>query len=411
MQYLTLQASSFEVQYIYYKSYPRMPRMEITIMCRTKRTLLAMTIALVFASAAFAVVETFDATVSAEVRESLGPDVVNSDSAFEQLGETTGNLPLIVEALLTQAETEDAGAGVKTTFSDPRATETPDPNEFGLAVVGFSREGDAAYAAVGGASETRSVTFTASEIGASEGTGLTAQSYFFLDGLLVIWGESGNTDLTGTSASMTLRIEQWRSSDDQGTTVLEAALMLAGPPSDSPPESSGVPLGGDVLCTANGALTVDNVIQMDISDLVPELGTIQLVIIPGLSIPYTYMASVEEPFTLHARVEGETHNRPGTGAAVMLGVPLSQLTGLIDEVSAEGVSEDFEEVLQTLLSAGLIAAKPLPESDGTTKITVNPSARLFAFAEGPLCGILGAESAVLSIVFAVLAMLTWRSKS
>jgi len=368
-------------------------------MSRISLTLLAMTVALNATRLSHAVVETIDATVAAEVREFLGPNVVNSDSAFEYLGETTGNLPLMVEVQLTQAETEDAGAGVKTTFADPRLTQLPDPNEFGIALVGFSEVENVSYSAVGRSSETRRVVFTAEEIGASEGTGLTARSYFFLDGLLVLWSEEGSTDLSGTTASVALNVKQLLPVDEQSMTVLEASLTLAGP------------LGGDVSLTAAGGLIAGNVIQLDISDLVSGLGSVYLAIIPELAIPYTYMAEVQEPFTLEARIEGQISNRPGTGAAVMLGVPLDELASLLDDVVGEGGSEDFEQVLQGLLSSGLVPAKPLPGGDGTTKVTVTDLTHLFPFGSGALCGMLGVESAALSLLLAAMAGLALRSRS
>ena len=228
-------------------------------MSRIRLTLLAMTVVLCATQLSDAVVETFDATVAAEVREFLNFDVVNSDSAFEYLGETTGNLPLMVEAQLTQAETEDAGAGVKTTFADPRVSTLPDPNEFGMAVVGYSEVANISYSAVGRASETRRVVFTAEEIGASGGTGLTARSTFFLDGLLVLWSEQGSTDLTGTTASVALNVTQLLPDDEQSTTVLEASLTLAGPPTGDPASLSG----GDASLTAVGGLTADHVVYLD----------------------------------------------------------------------------------------------------------------------------------------------------
>ena len=77
----------------------------------------------------------------------------------------------------------------------------------------------------------------------------------------------------------------------------------------------------------------------------------------------------------------------------------------------EGVGEDFEEILQGLLSVGLAPAKPLPETDGMTKVTVTDSAKFFPFASGALCGVLGVESAALSLLFAVMAMVAWRTRS
>jgi len=377
-------------------------------MSRMNITFLAITMVLCVTGSTQAVVETIDATVSAEVREFLGSDVINSDSAIESLGETTSNLPLMVEAILQQTSTAHTGAGVKTVFSDPRTTLSPDPNEFGIAVVGCSTNDDVAYVAVGSASETRNVIFTADEMGASEGTALTANSYFYLDGLLLIWSEQGSADLTGTSASMSLSVEQRRPGDDRGTTVLQASLSLAGPSSGG----MNVPLGGDVTFTASGDLCSENVIQMDISDLLPELGIVQLVIIPDIAIPYPYAAAVAEPFTLRARIEGEAHNRPQTGAAVMLGVSLDELSDMIDNLTGQSeVGAELDLIIQGLLSAGLMPAKPLPDSDGATKVTLEPQAHWLPFVPSSFCGMLGAESAALTFMFAVMAMAAWRSRS
>ncbi|UCD28145.1 MAG: hypothetical protein JSV03_13770, partial [Planctomycetota bacterium] len=132
--------------------------------------------------AVHAVVSTIDATVTAEIEEYDGIEMVNFDSAFEDLDNTTGNLPLMVEVEFMQAGTAEDVAGVSaiTTFNDPRLSQIPDPNEFGIDVTAFSESSTLWYTGLSNSTETRTITFTQPEIGEPVGTELLVRSQFFV---------------------------------------------------------------------------------------------------------------------------------------------------------------------------------------------------------------------------------------
>lgn len=342
--------------------------------------LLVVVAVLIYCPSAWAVVESIGATATAEVEEEVGGTVVNSDFAFEELDSTTGNLPLIADVQLRKAgEAGDSGAAATTTFSDPRPATTPNPHEFGIAAVAFSQADDTSYTGLSVATESRAVTFLAEEIGESDGTALQARSYFFVDGLIVLWGKPGQDDLSGALAELSLKVEQTRGEAGEPAKVLGASLSLDGR-TDS----------GAVL-TTEGGITPANVIVLPISDLVPELGAVQLVLIPTLAIPYEYPAEVGEQFKLDARIEGYVSTPPGTGAAVLVGVSLAELSELIEELVGEPGSK-LANALDVILSSGLLPAKPLQSDTGETEITV---LRGIPLLPGNVCGMLGIESLAL----------------
>jgi len=345
-------------------------------------TATAFAVVLILAGATHGVVQTIDAMVNSRVEQSIPPDVVNTDTASENLGETTGNLPLTAEARLIENGYPDSGASASTLLADPRLAETADPSEIGLAALSNSNYGPSSWLASGTAAETRQITFTADEIGESDGTTLTARSYFFLDGVLVLWHQAGSADLTDVAAEAAIRVEQTRQDDDQPTTVLTATITLTG-------QSDGT-----AILTAGGQLVPENAVLFDISDLVPQLGTVQLVVLPKLAIPYEYPASVGEVFTLKATVDGRITSPGSAGAAVVLGPSLDDITNLLSDVAGVDLGTTLVAVLNTYLKADLVPARPLTAANTSTTVTVDSSNSALTGWSGILCGSFGAEAMI-----------------
>ena len=65
---------------------------------------------LCWCSTAAAAVQSIDATSAADVTQTLSGSVVNTDSSFQSLNETTSNLPLIAKARLDQLDSGQATA-------------------------------------------------------------------------------------------------------------------------------------------------------------------------------------------------------------------------------------------------------------------------------------------------------------
>ena len=358
---------------------------------------------LLIGSPAAAVVQTIDANVTAEVEEWIDGAVANFDLAFEDLEETTGNLPLVVEAALVRRDEEGeevSAARGTTSFQDPRLSGQADPDEFGVDLSAFSRLSGIAYQGRSRAVETREVTFTEDEIGAPAGTALEAASRFFVDGIVVLWGEEGTNDLTGTRGKVTLQVQQLGPGGIDPTTVLTAELTLEGGPE------------GTVVLSAEGALTADNVTLIDLTDRVPALGAMHLLVIPDLAIPYVYPATVAEPFELTATVSTSIENQPGTGVSVLLGAPLVELVRLIADVTDASVGELLSQVMSQALAASPPPAKPLVADGATTEVKVVEPTGLTSPLPDPLglCGMLGLESALMLSLFATLTCRRRRSR-
>ncbi len=359
----------------------------------TGRVALAMAVLVWGAAAAYAVVDTIDATVTAEVQEFVGGSAGNSDSAFEDLEQTTGNLPLVAEAELfrTTGGQDEAGATATTSFFDPRASLTPDPDEFGIDIGTFSLLPDISYAVLSNSTETREITFLADEIREPDGTELSVRSQFFLDGVLLVWGERDNEDLSGTTAGVVLSVLQTRPGDGEPTAVLNASLTLTGRGD------------GTATLSTSGSLAPENVTVLDLTDPTDDFGPMHLVIIPAsTALPYVYPAEVGQTFVLKAEIEGQAHSQPGTGASVELGVPLLELAELVNTVAGGGTGDLLQEIIEAALGSPPIAAKPLlPAAENTTVTVVRRSARgLEDILALPFCGSMGVESAVLLTLFA-----------
>lgn len=329
-----------------------------------------------------AVVETIAARASAEVEESQDGVVVNSELAFEQLDLTTGNLPLTADARLTREESSPSSGVVSiTTFTDPRISVFPDPDEFGISVAGFSLIEGISYTGSGNSTETREVTFLPDEVSAEEGDTLRARSFFFVDGVMVLWGEDTGVDMSQVSASASVVVRQRFGEEEDGNTLLTAGLQLQG-------QGSGQP-----VLTASGALAPDNVISVPVNNLVQGLGVVHLIIIPHMALPYNYNATVGEQFVLEATVSGEIETTTNAGALVLLGIDREDLKTLITDTVEGETGEQLANAVDLLLGSQLQAAKPLPESDGKTVVTVTSAPKLFnGTVLNSLCGILGIES-------------------
>lgn len=339
---------------------------------------IAVLCALTWVPIAGAVVQSIDATVVAEVKQFVDGQVLNSDYAFQALDQTTGNLPLIVVAELPGEEghDENAGAVASTFFFDPRLSTEPDPDEFGLDVSVYSLLDNVLYQGRSHATETRQITFTESDINRPAGTALEIRSFFFLDGYLVVWTDAETADLSGTMAEVVLSVEQIRS--EQSGQVLDARLLLEGQ------------ADGSVALGAEGALSVENVVLMEMIHEIPELGRVYVVVIPDIAIPYLYRANVEEAFVLKADISVRAHGQPMTGASVALGLPLQGLTELINRITGElTTGEQFQGLLDESVKNSPPASMPL-RADNTNLIRVVgelPTTGLLP----PLCGGMAVE--------------------
>lgn len=330
----------------------------------------------------WAVVETIDATARAAVTQTLANNVVNTDESFETLNASTPNLPLQALARLDQVVSAEAAASVGqavSQFSDPRLSTTPDPQEFGVEAVAFSFDPVAAYGTENVLTETRTITFTADELGHPDGTPLEVTSYFFLDGFMLQWG-----DLAGlanpVTARMVIRITQTRPGGISATTVLETSLTFSH-------DISGV-----ATVTTTGVLSPDNVVVTNSLNPLDLLGTTNVLTIPQLGIPYVYQANVGETFTLQATVDCRMANQPYTGSAIGLGIPVSEYVSTLLELLGEPSTAKLD-IPGLTSGVKAVPAKPLPMAQ--TQVKAAGGNGLALDIGSPFCGLLGVESMML----------------
>jgi hypothetical protein len=372
-----------------------------------------------------AVVEEIDATVTAEVEEYLDNVLVNSDSVFEELNESTGNLPLVASAGFARESLEEvtgeanspsskgaptvnaqqssggeqiAAGAVTTTFSDPRTSGSADPDAFGISAVVVSDEPAVTYTALSAATETRRIIFTAEEIGSADGSELNAGSEFFIDGLLIVFGDFTSGSSGETMAEVTLSVEQMQGSagesESSGESRLNAGITLTASPD------------GTASFSTSGAIEPGNVAFIDGSDFVEQVDSLFAVSIPNSAIPYEYPAVVGEGFVLKAAIEAYAQNGPDTGAVVLMGVPIEDVVSVIEEVTGEEVSQEFQAGLEFLLGDPNNAPlKPLTPTGKGTEIEVVRRPLLGFLLPG--CGAMGAEC-LMAVGLLPLALLAGR---
>lgn len=342
---------------------------------------------LVWCETALAEVRALDASVESRVLQTFSDGTVNSDRSFDALDQSTPNLPMHVRAHLEHADARTltlSSATSACTFSDPRSSPEDNPREIAMHSVMFSFDSGTTYGGTSVADETRTIAFTESDIGASEGTDLLVTSHLFLDGYLALWGDL-NLSANPSSALVYVRIEQLRPLNASPTVVLEATLALT---------HDNV---GNPILTADGAVVVDNVLPPDDTlDSVFPLGLTYLVAIPQLSIPYEYEAKVGEEFTLKVQVQCRVANQPFTGAGVCIGGPLEDFVGLILDTMRAPPTAALAPAMAR--SEARIPAKPLSAGKGTQVEIVGRSGLWQGFGLSA-CGGLGFEAMFLTAGF------------
>ena len=332
---------------------------------------------LLASSPALAIVSSIDATVTTSVQEFSGTTAGNSDFAYKDLNDTTVTLPLSAEAKLLYPSLP-VGAQAIATFSDPTVSTTPDPLEFGFNIVASSESDALRRLAWGESTETREVNFLASEIGAEDGSTLEVESQFFVDGLVLVWG-TPTADMTGTTATVKLDVFQTLPSATEAAERLNASLTLS---------SSG----GTPSLQTTGGIAAENVIVLDLTGHIPDLGPVHLLIVPTSALTYTYPAQVGEAFRLKASIKGEVNSQPGTGASIALGVPLVQLGSLLQSVAGSSGGTQLESALSAVLSNhAQVAAKPLIRKAVPTTVRVVERNQKVTIPGVPTCGAAGAE--------------------
>lgn len=310
-----------------------------------------------------------------------------SDFAIEEFPGTTNVLPMSARAELVSepAEGSAGAAGARGVFNDPRIGLTVLPRDFGLDAAVYTEQGELVFEAGAASSEVRRIRHSAADVGAAEGEEVELFGRFLVMGVLVVWGESGDLDLTGVEVALQLTVTQ-QSSGGASQEVLASSVSLVGGE------------GGEVELTGDGALAGAPLALVEVSGS-DDFARVVLLVIPEVVLTYEYTAVVGQEYSLAAELSAELVNAgEGTGAALAIGLPLAELAEVIGGAEGEVLAEVIEATA-ALAELGLLGL-----------VTIDGGQSEAVLASPWRCGSLGAEvplglSAMMGFMFVFMFMM------
>ena len=324
---------------------------------------------LVFVSAfpAAAEITSIAGSAYAEINEIYDGQARDQDRVTEDFPGTSATLPLQVFAELYSLETEEeAAAAAGAQFADPRTLLQANPEEFAINLALNSLSTYITYESDAYTSETREVVFTQTEFPTTQdGDQVQVIGRFFLDGALTIFAADSAHDLTG--AYVRLLVKVTRSGGELPTaTVFSGEVRLDGA------------TNGGATNTAVGDFPTTGVIRSDLSVFVPDFAAFQALVIPNISIDYTYDAIIGEPLTLEASVQVLAANAAdASGVAAVIGTPAIALQQVIALTETDQLATKMMNALAD-------------ERANPTGVAAFPQQSLFPIL--PLCGSVGFEA-------------------
>jgi hypothetical protein len=247
------------------------------------------------------------------------------DQAFEETPGTTNILPAQATATLDIVDSESIMGTLTSTASvnppaDVAAVEQT--KDFSLEAAGLSQLADRGYLCDAKSTENRQVVLGAEDLGLDEGTRVHVRSTFVISaGVFLVTLPESAADIDGTVSFVVRQL------DNQGSHDL---------------------LGGSVrvFFDNNKQLQIENTgdaslvvaVPFDFSGRSEAIDQAHMILLPFLSIPYEYDATVGTSFTLTAEVEAEVNAPSGAqGGSAFLGqVPTAFL-----EIVSQQLEIDF----------------------------------------------------------------------
>jgi hypothetical protein len=341
--------------------------------------------------------------------------VVTDDGLWDGLNDAV--LPLSPSGELITSELEGPGgarAQAQGWFFDPRRLSQPNPEEVGLEAACFANLADARYAVVADVAETRTILFSSegSEVPVeieftADGTQLI-ESRIFVSGAVLLWGVEPDADLSEVLAELTVVVRR----DDEAVPLVGGTLFargtasgdvrvttVNGPTNDVEApfvfEAGGVEILEAVAADGEGSTDGTGEGGVDAASIgnLESVGTVAVVLLPAQEWVYEYEVSADEVFTLTAKFSVRLDNAPaGTGVAVALGRPFSNLADFVEIALPEVDGKAVQSRLNTLTAAANADASDADagddEADNVGATTPNRG----------LCGVFGAEAAMLFLL-------------
>jgi hypothetical protein len=312
------------------------------------------------------------ARITADVLERVSGDPGERDTQDTAYPDGVDALP--AQAIARVFSLDDTGAGVAAAqFADPQTATADDlsdnPEEFALSVTLSSIGELVDYDAIAEVVETRGVRLAALDLGVSPGQNVNLIGRFYLDATLVVFAIDPAVDLSAVTASVDITVVQ-RFSNETTRTVFEGNVLLEGA------------AAGTTSLSTDGSITTDNIEEIDLSDVDPELGVFRAYVVPALIFEYPYEAIADQEFEFITTVQVEaTNTGNNVGVAAVLGAPLDAFQDAITGSSGANTAKRMTRALQdarTRSAENIRTTDPLE-----TLIQTQPLV--------PLCGLFGVE--------------------
>jgi hypothetical protein len=314
------------------------------------------------------------------VLQFAGPFPIQTDINQELIPLTKAQPPLNatsrLDRLATDGSTTAAGQSLATLYP-PNFTGVGNPSDVGLDLGAFSDDDITGWFVESQASETRSLTLAASEIGDPQGPLSAAgrvRSRVLLSGVMLVASEKQGQDLTGVEASFNFSVVQRVGLEPPKTLLAGEVALVGGPQSVVNVERVTGALSGVFLPILN------------FSDQVPEIPFVQAVLFTGIELPYEYDAIPNNAFQLELIVRAQVKTKPGgTAAAATFGAPQDGLASVIERVKHDDRGRALTDLVsQHVDTTGQLYLATGPQGIGLPNL-------------GALCGTVGIESAALLI--------------
>ena len=272
-------------------------------------------------------------SVAVAVQEYQLGQAGNTDQANDSYPGTS-ILPLQVVARLNTGA--DAAASVAAQFADPTTLNQPNPEEFALNLALLSVSDEIRYTGTATLQESRSITYAASEFpGRSEGETIALIGRLYIDGALAIFSPSASRDLTGANVTLRVTVVKHASGQDDETVFTGAVGLTGG-------------TNGAVTRTSEGSFPTLTLIYSDLSLFVDDFNLFRVLIIPRMTISYSYNAEIGEPFTLQATVEVDATNAENEiGVVAILGTPVDSIQEVIAAAQSDSAATKTINALTT----------------------------------------------------------------
>ena len=286
-------------------------------------------------------------TVSTTVQERVDRAPASVSSDRQTLGVDAAEWPLEVTASLTSTDLDgllvSLGQGFGD-FTDPTGLDQPNPEEFGAEVACYSNAESVSYSVQSSAVETRSVVFSAAELGGAAGGTREVESTVFLSGAVVFWSTRPDVNLDEMLAELSVTVTR----DNTDPPLFETRLELAGGTGPEVRPVATGPIRLEVIGVDELADEGANAESVAILEQVGENGTLVIVLVPPQEHAYTYDVVTDEVFALTATLEARVRNIPGgTGVAAVVGRPfrnLAEFIGLgLSGLDGEAVQRSLNE--------------------------------------------------------------------